>query len=169
VPRPQPADHQHGAEVFEQQGHADRHPGHRVEVEQLASGYANQAEGAHPRRGPAQHRPVAAQLQQRRDREYETGQGDPGQHRRRRAPPGADQRRGERPGRPERRGGQDAEGQARAAPPDPATIRSTSTSTSTSSTTHTCSTGTVALGWAGHGVGPGGSHGVTPGMIGAEG
>ena len=80
VAKPQPADHQHRAEVLQQQGNADRHPGNGVEVEQLAARDRDQAEGGRPARAPAQQRPPAAQLQHCGDGQHERRHGDPGDH-----------------------------------------------------------------------------------------
>ena len=158
VPQPEPADHQHGAEVLQQQGHADT-PGH-PEVEQLAASHTGQAVGGHPRRGPAQRRRAAAHLDEGGNGEHHRSQGDPGEYRRGRAPSGTDERGGEGPGRPESRRGQDAEGQPGAPLPDPARPAGT---VSTTRTTRARLSACAATSGMGHDSGLGGSHCGTPG------
>jgi hypothetical protein len=110
--RPHPQHHEHDAEVLDEQGDADVHPRHRLEVAQLGRGDGERAVERDPGQLVPDRPPLPAQAPQREGQQEQCGAGDPGQHDRTRRPAGHHQRLGERAGGAEGRAGREHGDQA---------------------------------------------------------
>ena len=115
--RPEPEHDDHGGQVLQQQGDADREPGHGVEVEELAGGHADESEQQDGEPVVPELVPASAQRRNGRDGQDQRRPGEAGRDGRAGRPAGLQQRLGKGAGEAEDGRGEQRDAQAGARKP----------------------------------------------------